>query len=219
MKFKEVVIAALAQLNNHRQTLLKALAIPLFAYLIIDIVSLLYNHPVFEWFLYVSGTAIEVILAITTHRVLLLGPSSVSSWGITSWSKRESFFALHLIGLLVMPMALNSVFHVIGISLSLMTFILMLWLISRISLAFPGIAVDKGVSFKLSWDMTKNHQMLMFWLVTTCPLLFAILSLILKLMPHAFFVSSLIFSFLTVIGIAMLSMAYKLISEEIYEDS
>lgn len=217
MEFKKVVVAALAQLNNHRQVLLKALAIPFFAYLTIDLVSLPHNHPGLGWFLYVSGTAIQVILAITIHRVVLLGPGSVSTWGITSWSKRESFFALHLIGMLVMPMALSSVIHIIGNSLTLVALVLILWLISRISLVFPGIAVDKGVSFNLSWEMTKNYQMLMFWAVTICPLLLAILHLMLKLIPHTYLLVSFISTLILVIEVAVLSMAYKLISEDVYK--
>lgn len=116
-----------------------------------------------------------------------------------------------------MLMFLSSVIHIIGNSLTLVALVLIFWLISRISLAFPGIAVDKGVSLKLSWEMTKNYQMLMFWAVTICPLLLAILHLMLKLIPHTYLLASFISTLIFVIEVAVLSMAYKLISEDLYK--
>lgn len=215
MEFKKVVAGALVYVNQYRKVLLKALAIPFVAYLLIDVATLLDIHPVLAWLLAALGVGVQAIFAITTHRVVLLGPSSVSTWGITSWSKRETFFVLHVIGLglLIIPIALVGFIPIIG---ALVALVLICWVTGRLSLVFPGIAVDKGVSFKLSWEMTQNYQMLMFLVVILFPMLLAIPAIILNFIPYTFLLSSFISTFVIVFQVAALSMAYQLISEGVY---
>jgi len=99
MEFRKVVAGALVYVNKYKHVLSKALAIPFVIYLLIDASTLLDLHPSLSWLLAGLGIGVQAVFAITTHRVLLLGPGSVSTWGITSWSKRETFFVLHVIGL------------------------------------------------------------------------------------------------------------------------
>jgi hypothetical protein len=216
MEFKKVVAGALVYVYQYRQVLLKALAIPFVAYLLIDAATLLDIHPALAWLLAALGVGVQAIFAITTHRVVLLGPSSVSTWGITSWSKRETFFVLHVIGLglLMIPISLVGFIPIIG---ALVALVLICWVTGRLSLVFPGIAVDKGVSFKLSWEMTQNYQMLMFLVVILFPMLLAIPAIILNFIPYTFLLSSFISTFVIVFQVAALSMAYQLISEGVYE--
>jgi hypothetical protein len=216
MEFRKVVAGALVYVNQYRHVLLKALAIPFVIFLLIDAAKLLDIHPALEWLLAALGIGIQAIFAITTHRVVLLGPGSVSTWGITSWSKRETFFVLHVIGLglLMIPIALVGFIPVFG---ALVALVLICWITGRLSLVFPGIAVDKGVSFKLSWEMTENHQMLMILVVILFPMLLAIPAIILNFIPYTFLLSSFISTFVIVFQVAALSMAYQVISEGVYE--
>lgn len=212
MESKKVILEAFFCVDKYKQILVKALAIPFVILLAIDASSLLYLHPVLSWALTVLGIGVQAVLAITTHRVLLLGPSSVSTWGITSWSKRETSFVLHVIGLglLMIPIAFTAMIPIVGI---LVAIVLICWVTGRLSLVFPGIALDKEMSFKLSWEMTKNYQMLMFLVVIPFPLLLAIPTIILNFIPHTFLLSSFISTFLIVFQVAALSMVYQLISE------
>lgn len=218
MEFKKVVAGALVYVIQYRQVLLKALAIPFVVYLLLDAATLLDIPPVLEWLLAALGVGVQAIFAITTHRVVLLGPGSVSTWGITSWSERETFFVLHIIGLglLMVPIALVGFIPIIG---ALVALVLICWVTGRLSLVFPGIAVDKGVSFKLSWEMTQNYQMLMFLVVILFPMLLAIPAIILGFIPYTFLFSSFISTFVIVFQIAALSMAYQLICEDVYNKS
>lgn len=218
MEFKKVVAGALVYVIQYRQVLLKALAIPFVVYLLLDAATLLDIPPVLEWLLAALGVGVQAIFAITTHRVVLLGPGSVSTWGITSWSERETFFVLHIIGLglLMVPIALVGFIPIIG---ALVALVLICWVTGRLSLVFPGIAVDKGVSFKLSWEMTQNYQMLMFLVVILFPMLLAIPAIILGFIPYTFLLSSFISTFVIVFQIAALSMAYQLICEDVYNKS
>src|SRR5690606_34925168 len=105
-------------------------------------------HPVVYWFLVILGVGVQSIFAITTHRVLLLGPNSVPTWGITSWTKRETFFVLHVLGLYLIVKAMTFLAYISSVG-GIIALVLMFWIIGRFCLVFPGIAVDKGVSFRL----------------------------------------------------------------------
>lgn len=215
MEFKKVVAGAFVYVAKYRKVLAKALAIPFGFYLLIDLSTLLDFPPAMGWILAAVGIGVQTIFAITTHRVVLLGPGSVSPWGITSWTKRETFFVLHVIGLalLMIPIGIIGFVPVIGILVALF---LLCWITGRLSLVFPGIAVDKGVSFKASWEMTRNHQMLMFMVVILFPALLAIPAFILNFIPHTFLLTSLLSTFVIVFQVAALSMAYQLISDDVY---
>jgi hypothetical protein len=215
MEFRKVVAGAFVYVAKYRKALTKALAIPFAVYLLIDAATLLDLHPALAWFFSILGIGVQAIFAITTHRVVLLGPSSVSTWGINSWTKRETFFVLHVIGLalLMIPMAFIGQIPIVG---TLVALVLIFWITGRLSLVFPGIAIDKGVSFRMSWEMTENSQLLMFLVVILFPILLSIPVIILDFIPYTFLLSSLISTSIIVFQVAALSMAYQLISERVY---
>ncbi|MBQ0759244.1 MAG: hypothetical protein KBT72_06290 [Zhongshania sp.] len=214
MEFKKIIAGAFVYVAKYRQVLLKALAIPFGIYLLIDALALLDLHPLLRWVFTALGIGVQAIFAITTHRVVLLGPSSVSTWGITSWTKRETAFVLHILGLslLMIPFGLVGIVPVVGAVVALF---LICWVTGRLSLVFPGIAVDKGVSFKESWEMTENYQILMFLVVILFPVLLAIPVIVLNFIPYTFLLASFISTVVVVFQVAALSMAYQLISNEI----
>lgn len=212
MEFKRVIAGAFVYVIENKQALTKALAIPFVAYLLIDASIFLDLPSALAFVLAVLSVGVQAIFAITTHRVLLLGPGSVSPWGITSWSKRETFFVLHIIGLgfLIMVLSIIGFIPFIG---SVVALVLICWVMGRLSLVFPGIAVDKGVSFGLSWEMTQNYQMLMFLVVILFPILLAIPAIMLTFVPYTFLLSSFISTFVIVFQVAALSVVYQLITE------
>ena len=93
---------------------------------------------------------------------------------------------------------------------------IMCWLVGRLSLVFPGIAVDKGVTFGLSWELTRDYQLLMFLVVVVFPLLLVIPFYLLDMLPYTFAISSVLSTFAVVFEIAALSMAYQLIAGQVY---
>ncbi len=144
----------------------------------IEATAFLDTPALIDWILYPFAWAIYAIFSIATHRMVLLGPESVPKWGITSWSKRETYFILHAvgIGLLLFPLALLGMIPIIG---SVVAVTIYLWLLGRLSLVFPGIAIDKGVTFKLSWDLTANYQISILLVILVPPLILAIPTLVL----------------------------------------
>lgn len=214
-EFKKVIAGVFYYVFKYRKTLAKALAWPFSVFILLDCIEYLEFGILATTFIGIAKIAIQTVFAITTHRVVLLGPESVPKWGLTSWSKRETFFAFHIVGLYLIIIFLSflGAIPVLGAILAL---VVLCWLIGRLSLVFPGIAVDKGVSFNLSWELTKNYQLLMFLVVIVFPLLLTIPIVLVTLVPHAFLLSSLLSTFVLVFEVAALSMAYLLITSETF---
>ena len=108
--------------------------------------------------------------AVIIHRIVLLGPQSIQKWGLPAWTKRETYFFMHLFALIVLSVLVILVFAMIHQIGALLGYIVVTYLVIRLSLVFPASAVDEGVTFKVSWLMTKRHQMLMLYIAVIFPL-------------------------------------------------
>lgn len=217
MEFKKIIAGAFYYVSKNRSSLAKALAWPFTALIIISTIEYFANEGVFSYVLGIASIGIHAIFAITTHRIVLLGSDSVPTWGITSWTKRETFFVLHIIALALMaiPVMLLGFVPILG---GLAALIIICWFAGRFCLVFPGIAVDKGVSFKISWELTAQYQLLMFLVVIVVPVLLAVPAIIISFIPYTFIITSLLSTFIIVFEIAALSMAYLLITTQAYEN-
>ena len=232
MLFTKVMAGAFYYVYANRVPLVKALSLPFIAFLVLGFIwEFEIDWPI--WYLLLAlESSLQVIFAITTHRIVLLGKESVPEWGLRSWSKRETFYCLHALSLLMIstvPLALALIpFEVaaaVSVSLGLIPFVgaaialvTIFWVCSRLSLVFPGIAVDKGVSFQMSWDLTKDYQLLMLLVIIVCPVLLAIPIILLSLIPYTLILTNILINFIStmviVFEVAALSMAYQLITSE-----
>ncbi|EAR61591.1 hypothetical protein [Neptuniibacter caesariensis] len=225
MEFKKIAAGSFYYVGKYRVVLAKALAVPFLLLVALDAVTFLGLDTATGYLVDFLSLFVNVIFAIIIHRIVLLGPNSVSAWRLIGWSKRETFFLLHLIGIgiALLPSILLGYVPVLG---PLLALIFICWMLGRLSLVFPGIAIDKGVDFKISWELTKNHQLLMFLVVIVLPILIAIpfiaiivaLSLMLEV-PQIMYVKSFIVAIVLVFEIAALSMTYQLITSKQYGNS
>jgi len=216
MEFKKIILESFSVIFENKVTLSKALAIPFVIYLAIEVCVYFDIPEILSWVLAALAWVIYAIIAITTHRVVLLGPSSVPKWGITSWSKRETYFMLHVLGIGAMAMGV-SLLGIIPIIGAIVALVVVFWLLPRFSLVFPGIAVDKGVSFKLSWELTQDYQLHMFLIVIVLPILLGIPTLLFAQIPYGSFLSSVLAAFVLLFEIAALSLTYQQITNEVYD--
>ena len=191
------------------------------------------QFAVFNYALLIVGIFQTVIIAITTHRIVLLGIDAVPEWGTIKVSFREIYYALHVAGLIVIGYAmfklspivipLISIFSfssLLSLIVALLFLGCILWVLSRLSLVFPGIAVNQGVSFRLSWDMTQNHKLLILLAAAVFPItlyiLLIIVNFIVQFLPFGFVFTN-FFAILTwLLTIAMLSVAYRYIYSAFY---
>lgn len=210
MAFKKAVAATLYYLYQYRRELLQALLWPLLAFIVIDYLSPEEpDSPLWGGILLITFI-IQVLVAITVHRIVLLGPGSVLRWGTLGWGRRELRYALHAVGLLliIIPVAALAVIPVIG---GLLAVAVVTWVVARLGLVFPAIAIDQEFSFKDSWRITANHQLLVLLVMFVNTVVLALLP---ALLPRVFLVSSVISLTMVVLQIGLLSMVYQLIVNE-----
>ncbi len=212
-KFKYVMQSAIRYVFEYKGALIKALIIPFCLYLLLDLAEYLELTTTAKVIASILGWIAHTLFAVTTHRIVLLGPESIPKWGALSWSKRETLFALHMLGLgvVVIPLAIFGFVPFIGVLLVICS---AFWVIGRLSLVFPAIAIDQGVSFKYSWNITRNYQLLMVLVVIVFPILLWVPALLLSFIPYGFIGASILSTFATVFTVAALSVTYKEVLKE-----
>jgi len=215
MLFKKVMAGAFYYVYKNRLDLSKALLLPFIAYLAMGFTEEIETEGLAYYLLVLVGFLIQTIFAITTHRIILLGKGSIPEWGLRSWSKRETVFLLHavaLTGLMYLlipgPVQLDFV-PMVFIPIAL---IFILWLWARFSLVFPGIAIDQGVTFKTSWHLTKDYQLLMLLVVVAFPMLLAVPEILLNNVPYSAVLSNLLSTVVIVFVVSALSSPCQLIT-------
>ena len=216
---KKTIINSIRNVLKNKTVISKALVIP-----ILLLSSAIIFQPKEPTALYiflatVVTWVIYTMLAVTIHRIILLGPDSVASWGlyVPGGRELEFFFFTFILGLLMIPVAIFAFIPGIGTVVSI---ILVIYLIGRLSLAFPSIATDQDIRISDSWNATKNYQVLMFVVVGIFPLIISIPEYIITAIPNEtlyLFISN-IFSLVTMVFIvAALSESYRLIEGQFIE--
>jgi hypothetical protein len=156
--------------------------------------------------LFLAGSTLA---AVAVHRVLLLGNRADPGLGLF-WTRRESWFVLYLLGIVVvlLPAFLLVFIPLVG---PLMVVPAMGYLMARCSLVYPGIAIDQGMSFRLSWAWTRGYQWPAFVLIALIPWLISYPFYFLPDTPIMIPIGVVLHLLLTVYIVAMLSLLYKMI--------
>lgn len=215
---KNVVTNSISIIVDYRFLFIRALVIPA---LITSIgiafmsesssVAIVIIKHVIEWLVY-------TMLAITTHRIILLGPESASNWGIYIPKGREFNFIFHeiLIGLCLMPLLIFGMVPGFG---QFIIIAMAIYFIARWSLVFPSIATDNPLTMTESWNTTDSHQATMIFVIAIFPFVTHAYEFLAFLVDDAFSISFLlIMNFLSLIAliftVAALSESYRLISNQ-----
>jgi len=197
-----------------RAQLSRALAIPSLALILIIAFDNSNNgQSLITLFLGILEFVIYSVIAVTTHRLILLGPQSVPKWGLKKVTKRELKFILYSLGLFIM-LILPAQLTLIPFGGWILATLGMCYLLGRFSLVFPAIATDKNWSFQKSWWATQPHQIMMVTIVIIFPLLISIPEVLLTRNPYTQFISQIISVITEILVIASLSMAFKAIEIE-----
>ncbi|ONF45207.1 hypothetical protein BTO32_01675 [Marinobacter lutaoensis] len=187
----------------------KALALPFSVIILISVLFSFELSPLSELLLIIFGGIVQAVLAVVVHRVLILGKNAVPQWGITKLSKREASFFLHAFFLSFLAIPFLPLLFIPGVGWVL-CLIGTSWLMGRLSLALPGVAVEGGVFFNESWKITRGYQ-----ITITLTTMVAIAATYgprgLSLLGPEMAVLSIIASAIgTILAVAVLSRAYLL---------
>ncbi len=235
----KLIIEAGKNIFQHKAVLAKALSIP----------SLIYFAILLAWgltpedtkniplgiFLGLVYLAIQTIIAVTTHRLVLLGSGAITQWGWFRWKKRETNFTLYVMGVFGILLGIGILWLIVlnlikPFPISLFyatTFILWLpvsYITGRVSLVFPSVAIDHGIGFKESWELSEGYGVLMMWIVIISELFLIVpelLNQVLSLLASneifltlIYVLTNMLYILITVFTIAALSLAYIHIRNE-----
>ena len=155
--FKEVFLETFSSTAYHKVTIVKCLMVPVIVLAIIDTSTISYLFSSWIPILLLLRVVFYTLIAVTTHRIILLGPESVSIWGIYKWGKRETYFALYvlLLALVMIPLEFLGMFSEY---MSVIATVIALWVAGRFALVFPGIAIDEHFTFELSRIRTQKYK-------------------------------------------------------------
>ena len=153
-----------------------------------------------------------ILIAITTHKIILEGPDSVNTWGINRIGLREIKFALSQIVIVLFTLPAILLLYVPEIGFFLFTFAAA-YMFGRMSLVFPGIATGNQMRFLDSWDATAHHQIMMFTAAIVFPLVVYFFERLLTSIPLVNYLSVIVSTVAIVYAVAVLSFAYKIVME------
>ena len=169
-----ILRGAIDSLSYHYVALLRVLLIPLIILLALEY-EIFPNATGKIWirtatFFYIS---IYGLCMLSMFRILISGPQTLPKWGVYTFSKSSVYFILYIICLFIVLYTISYfLFSNLPWPVSwLLFFIIKIFLLARIVLVFPAIAVGSYFSFTSSWRKTKNHQTVMLAVVCTVVLL------------------------------------------------
>jgi len=200
--YKQILRDTFASVFEHKDSLFKALIIPtvllvIFQQFTHDVKATMENG-VTNYYEVIPATVLIIIfnitIAITAHRVLLLGEDSIPKWGIFKLSKRELGFAWNIVLLVLLCLLATTIFGLflflifyafeLFVDLSfipedlligaafMLAFLPSIFIVSSISLIFPSIATNKPITMTEAWRLANNHRMLCFVTVIVFPIIF-----------------------------------------------
>ena len=218
MTLNELFYTTINNIYAFRTQLSKALLLPFILSVLLDVLSLTWSNFFFGVIYSILSLTLRTIFAITTHRMILLGPSHVPEWGIIKWSRRENVFIFHILALVLILFLISFLFflfHHVAIIFIILLILYILLLIPRLSLVFPAIAIGDACTFKNSWFFTKNYQKLMVFSTILIPLIVSIPEILIGYIPHTFLIVSVLSNLTIIIGVSSLSLSYRFIKEAV----
>lgn len=163
-----------------RKAFVRALAVPVFALMLLTVAWEVVGSGlsgVINWVLYLVYGALFTWFAVACHRLVLLGPAALPQ---LRWSQRQTRFLGWLVGLylvyavvsillmvLLGTLAANTIAVAASTSpdgpvswfwwVQLLASIPATYLLARLSLVFPAVAVDHPADLRRSWELSRDN--------------------------------------------------------------
>ncbi|CZF79381.1 hypothetical protein GCE9029_01428 [Grimontia celer] len=198
--------------------LFRVTIIPILLSVLLEVAAFSFNSASMVWVDYALWSVLNTIIAVNVHRIVLMGPNSVPTFGRFTIGKIEIWFWLHYIALGA-PYLLGSFqFEWAGPLVILLAIVVMVFG-CRLSLVFPAIAMGKGVSFPYAWEQTAQKTLFMVLVVIVAPIVFAIIfvpvmSLVVFIAPdsspiYSLVSTNIVIAYVTILAVIALSFAYQ----------
>lgn len=206
---KEIVENSLAAIIRERSALARVLVIPVALKLAISAALAMKPTITASIILIIPWIMVHTVFAIAIHRVILLGPESISRGGIYVWTERETRFAVRLAALIILvviiffsPLALGF------LALPFLFFVLAL-AAPRLALVFPAIATGKTLEFNTAWDLSKDYWLTLFLIGIFIPILILLPNSILQELPYGSSIANVYGIFSSIFFVVCYSLAFR----------
>jgi len=211
MDIRQILKDSISFVYYYKTILGKVIFIPILLIVLLSFIE--YESLFHNFMLYIISLIIYTSVAISTHRIILLGPSSIPKHGFYIPSKRDIKFILYtlVIGILMIPTIILVYIPYAGVVVMM---IAIFYLLGRLSLVFPAIAIDQNLSISESWKNSKNYQFSMMIIVSIFPFIVSIPEKLLSYIPHTEILVNILGLITTVFVVAALSTAFKYINEK-----
>lgn len=207
---RRILTGALATVLTAAPRLGYALAIPAVVFVALSFVPRQdeISVPIFMLTGIITLT-MHTIVAVTAHRIIILGPTSVPIWGLNRWSMRETQFLLSLLTLgfgVVMLVSVGLILpQPVGIALAISIAIVV---VSCLSLVFPSIAVGQPLTFKKAWALAQGNIFPLVVCVWLFPIAISLPVGALSMVPYTGPLVAILQLVANALTIAALSLAY-----------
>ncbi len=204
----QVIAAAVMFVCAWRSVFFRTLIVPIALYTGVSLLSFSYRSGWVLALLLVVFLVAHTVIAVTTHRLVLLGEDSIPRRGLRSWSRRETTFLIYffLTLLCAVPAAVLVMVPFIG---GLLSLVCVLWILSRLSLVFPSIAVGDVLTIREAWTLSSGYQWLLISVVGVFPFLVGMAFDVLNRIPMISMFTAVADSVVTIFAIAALSIVYR----------
>lgn len=232
--YKRIINSTFYPVFENKLILMKALFFPLLLIIVLSELILRYSESIFiVSVLSILTFLLNITIAITTHRILLLGKDSIPPWGLFKFGGREFSFLITsiIIGLIIGVVIFFGSVPMMFMGESMIPkviFIVVIFfattLFSRFSLALPSIAINKEISISDAWDYTKKYKLLTYFSIVIFPAIFTLILgfgyqlaigfLIKVVSPKLNILYPVLDVFITVFVVSALSATYRVIKED-----
>lgn len=215
-------MAAAGVMWVQRRALLKVFIFPaLFIIIILELIETI-HLGIFSFLISLIYFFLFIPLVINVHRTVLLGESSVDGFGIHRWGNREKLFFIWSFGIVFLAFIIYLVPITILVNIlpvdpmlsfpltRILFYIPTAYIVSRLSIALPAIAVDLHPNFKWVMKVTRKDHWRIFFIVGLIPVIISYaINLFLSFHFIVFQVMRLlIWPFLAVFEIILLTLTY-----------
>ena len=205
---KKVIVGALASVLAELPVLVKALAIPGIIFLVLKFFPVTDISQMGAVVFAIVSLLLHTVFAITTHRIIMLGPDSMPEWGLRSWSKRETRFLGYLLVFILMIsvlVAFSIVSQPIGPMIAMVVAIIGG---CTLTLVFPAVAIEEEFTLGDAWRMAQGHIGSLIVCIGLFTFLLGILTILVSSIPYALPLAAILELGTNVLTIAVLSVAF-----------
>lgn len=217
MSFSSIVSQAFQRVNKNRKRLGQALIFPFIAIVIIDLLQGLEPSGSIAIVLNILSLMVNTLFAVIVHRVILIGEHAVPLYGLSRWTKRETSFLLHTLAFafILLPFILVISFFPSGLLLLIPLIMCFCWLIARLSLIFPAIAIEhEYANFKAAWELSRGKNGFMLAVIFLIPVISIVVFYPLLLLPGTDALASILGTIVLVYELAILSVCYEYLTAQ-----